>query len=171
MIFTTNHFKNHLIFTLICLPLKTFTFYFTDEYNNNENGLISNHDILKFLNKSGIDETSSQISRTLPRQDTHTSDTSVDINIFNDEMRLRNNIENMYKKGKFHNIYQELYYIENEKGVLFTVMRTMLIPVCIQGRFSRNYRMSYSVLLSESKETIALSKNMLQRWQSTIVPR
>ena len=116
MIFTTNHFKNHLIFTLICLPLKTFTFYFTDEYNNNENGLISNHDILKFLNKSGIDETSSQISRTLPRQDTHTSDTSVDINIFNDEMRLRNNIENMYKKGKFHNIYQELYYIENEKG-------------------------------------------------------
>ena len=112
--------KNQLIYKrcfqkshdpFICLSLKMLTFYFTDEYNNNENGLISNHDILKFLNKSGIDETSSQISKSLPRQDTHTSDTSVDINIFNDEMRLRNNIENMYKKGEYHKIYQKLYYI------------------------------------------------------------
>ena len=51
-----------------------------------------------------------------------------------------------------------------------TVMRTMLIPVCIQGRFSRNYRMSSTLFFYLSKETIALSKNMLQRWQSTIVP-
>ena len=119
MIFTTSLFKSHLIFTLIFQPLKIFTLYFTDEYNNNENGLISNHDILKFLNKSGIDETSSQISRTLPRQDTHTSDTSVDINIFNDEMRLRNNIENMYKKGKFHKILSRIVphmYVEHKKG-------------------------------------------------------
>ena len=47
---------------------------------------------------AGDPDSASQISRSLPRQDT--SDTSVDLNIFNDEMRLRNNIENMYKKGK-----------------------------------------------------------------------
>ena len=45
-----------------------------------------------------MDDSSSQVSKSLQRQDT--SDTSVDLNIFNDEMRLRNNFENMYKKGK-----------------------------------------------------------------------
>lgn len=72
----------------------------SDEFNNNDKESL---DILKLLkshgiNTQGIDDSSSQISRSLPRQDT--SDTSVDLNIFNDEMRLRNNIENMYKKGK-----------------------------------------------------------------------
>ena len=30
---------------------------------------------------------------------------TVDMNIFNDELRLRNNIENMYKKGKIQNFF------------------------------------------------------------------
>ena len=96
-----------------------------DEYNNNEKESLP-QDILKILKSSGVStaghgsygggggghglqghgghhgagdpDSASQISRSLPRQDT--SDTSVDLNIFNDEMRLRNNIENMYKKGK-----------------------------------------------------------------------
>ena len=55
------------------------------------------HDILKLLKQ---DDSSSQISRSLPRQDTSDTEHTVDLNIFNDEMRLRNNIENMYKKGK-----------------------------------------------------------------------
>jgi len=63
-----------------------------DEYNNNENGL--SNDILKLL--KAADDSSSQISKSLQRQDT--SDTSVDLNIFNDEMRLRNNFENMYQR-------------------------------------------------------------------------
>merc|ERR1719412_3437780 len=63
-----------------------------DEYNNNENGL--SNDILKLLRT--VDDSSSQVSKSLQRQDS--SDRSVELNIFNDEMRLRNNFENMYKK-------------------------------------------------------------------------
>ena len=74
-------------------------YVFLDEFNNNDRESLP-ADILKLLKSTGgaADDSSSQISRSLPRQDT--SDTSVDLNIFNDEMRLRNNIENMYKKGK-----------------------------------------------------------------------
>ena len=75
--------------------IRIFLLYTADEYNNNENGL--SNDILKLL--KAADDSSSQISKSLQRQDT--SDTSVDLNIFNDEMRLRNNFENMYqRKGK-----------------------------------------------------------------------
>ena len=49
---------------------------------------------------AGEHDSASQISRSLPRQDTSDTEHTVDLNIFNDEMRLRNNIENMYKKGK-----------------------------------------------------------------------
>ena len=74
--------------------------YFVDEYNNNEKESLP-QDILKLLKQQGVAahdiDSSSQISRSLPRQDT--SDMSVDLNILNDEMRLRNNLENMYKKG------------------------------------------------------------------------
>ena len=75
--------------------IRIFLLCAADEYNNNENGL--SNDILKLL--KAADDSSSQISKSLQRQDT--SDTSVDLNIFNDEMRLRNNFENMYqRKGK-----------------------------------------------------------------------
>ena len=69
-----------------------------DEFNNNEKESLPN-DILKLL-KQDVGDSASQISRSLPRQDTSDTEHTVDLNIFNDEMRLRNNIENMYKKGK-----------------------------------------------------------------------
>jgi RIMS-binding protein 2 len=82
-----------------------------DEYNNNEKEALP-QDILRLLKASGHGDyggrglhglagehdSASQISRSLPRQDTSDTEHTVDLNIFNDEMRLRNNIENMYKK-------------------------------------------------------------------------
>ena len=67
-----------------------------DEFNNNEKESLP-ADILKLLRQDG--DSSSQISRSLQRQDTSDTEHTVDFNILNDEMRLRNNIENMYKKG------------------------------------------------------------------------
>ena len=71
-----------------------FSSYLADEFNNNEKESLP-ADILKLLKQ---DDSSSQISRSLPRQDTSDTEHTVDLNILNDEMRLRNNIENMYKK-------------------------------------------------------------------------
>ncbi len=75
--------------------------YIADEFNNNDRDQLPN-DLARLLR---TDDSSSQISKSLPRQET--SDTSVDLNIFNDEMRLRNNLENLYKKSKpiFRNIH------------------------------------------------------------------
>jgi len=67
-----------------------------DEFNNNEKESLP-ADILKLLRQ---DDSSSQISRSLQRQDTSDTEHTVDFNILNDEMRLRNNIENMYKKSQ-----------------------------------------------------------------------
>lgn len=82
--------------TLICSSL-----HVLDEYNNNDS---IPSDILKLIRASGAaggitdDSASLASKKSLVRQDT--SDTSVvDYNIYNDEMRLRNNLENMYKKG------------------------------------------------------------------------
>jgi hypothetical protein len=69
-----------------------------DEHNNNDKDHLHN-DILRMIRAT--DDSSSQISvsrKSLPRQETSDTEHTIDLNIYNDEMRLRNNLENMYKR-------------------------------------------------------------------------
>lgn len=79
--------------------LTGFDLFFSDEHNNNDKDHLHN-DILRMIRAT--DDSSSQISvsrKSLPRQETSDTEHTIDLNIYNDEMRLRNNLENMYKRG------------------------------------------------------------------------